>query len=281
MSTGPVNTDQPFSERFFDFIRQFAVTLLLHKKAYDFIKEHRPWEGLQQYGWTAKVLIAAAVIFGLQFFYGFYEMVSQAVEDPTTFGASINAAFADFDFEKFNWMLQGGRKYLVLIVLEIVTFHFVQRTLEIRMGREPERTFGAFLKAQKRMVAVSFISWVMENIVQTVVNIPLGIFGLDFLEQAAGLAIQFFFLGFAMIDNYHECFHLKVTESRKRTWRVSGVAIATGAVAYVLMFIPLAGVVVASMLGAVTAVMAMERFLPITDEEMLAYEMARAEKKKK
>jgi uncharacterized protein involved in cysteine biosynthesis len=121
----------------------------------------------------------------------------------------------------------------------------------------------------------------MENIVRTLVNIPLGIVGWEFLKQPTGLAIQFFFLGFALIDNYHECFNLKVEESRKRTWRAAGVAVATGGVAYILMFLPIVGVVVATMLGAVTAAIAMERFMPVTEEEVLAYETARAEKQRK
>jgi hypothetical protein len=42
-----------------------------------------------------------------------------------------------------------------------------------------------------------------------------------------------------------------------------------------LMFVPIAGVVAATMLGAVTATMAMEYFRPFTKEEVLAYEAAR------
>ncbi len=271
----------PFSERAFEFIRQFLATLLLHKKAYEFIREHRPWEGLQRYGWTGKVLICVAVIFGFIFFRSFYEMISQAVKDPQAFEAGMMATFSHFSLENFGWMLKGGKKYLVLIVLEVVTFHFIQRTLEIRMGRVPDRSFGAFVNAEKRMIMVAFISWIMENIVRTVVNIPLDIIGWEFLKQPSGLAIQFFFLGFALIDNYHECFDLKVEESRKRSWRAAGVAVATGGVAYILMFLPVVGVVVATMLGAVTAAIAMERFIPVTEEEMLAYETARAEKKRK
>lgn len=282
MSYDPLTPDRPpFRERAANFARQFIATILLHRDAYEFIRQYQPWQGLQRYGWTAKVLIVLAIVFGWQFFHGFYQMITQVVNDPQAFGASMASAISDFSFDKYSWMLQGGKKYLVLIVLEIITFHFIQRTLEIQIGREPDHSFQAFIQAEQRMIAVSFISWILESVVQLLVNIPIGILGLGFLKQPAGLIIQFYFLGFALIDNYHECFNLKAEESRKRTWHVAGVAVAIGVVAYVLMFVPLVGVVFASMLGAVVAAMAMERFAPVTDMEMAAIEEARTAKKRK
>ena len=277
-----MNSDPlPISDRAFSFIRQFLATMLLHRQAYYFIRKYRPWDGLPQYGWVLKTMIVIGVIVGWQIFSGFYKTLSQVVTDPLSFGASVSAAFANFSFEKFNWMLDGGQKYLVLIVLEIITFHFIQRTLEIRMGRKPDHSFHAFVRAEKRMIAVSIVSWVMESILRLLVKIPIGILGFSWLGKPAELVIQFFFLGFAFIDNYHECFHLTVEESRKRTWRVAGVAVAAGLVAHVLMFVPIAGVVAATMLGAVTAGMAMERFAPLSEAEILAYEELRAVKKQK
>ena len=270
MPDEPVAPEKPpFSERAFNFIRQFAVTVFLHRDAYHFIREYQPWKGLRRFGWTVKVLVVVALLLGWRIFKSFYEIISEAAANPQVFNAGLTSVFSNLSFEKFSWMLQGGQKYLVLIVLEVITFHFIQRTLEIRMGRKPDHSFKAFLQAEKRMIAVSLISWIMESIVQGLVNLPLGILGFDFLKQPSGLLIQFFFLGFTLIDNYHECFDLNITESRKRSWQVSGVAVATGLVAYVLMFVPLVGVLAATMLGAVTAGMAMERFSPVNEAEVV------------
>jgi hypothetical protein len=282
MSNESIGTEHPlFSERAFNFIRQFAVTLVLHRKAYGFIREYQPWKGLRRYGWTVKVLVLVAVLLGLRIFQSFYEIISEAVGNPQVFSAGLVSGFSSLSLEKFSWMLQGGQKYLVLIVLEVITFHFIQRTLEIRMGRQPDHSFKAFMRVEKRMIIVSLIAWITESIVQGLVNIPLDIFGFDFLKQPFGLVIQFFFLGFTFIDNYHECFGLNITQSRKRSWEVAGVAVAAGLVAYVLMFVPLVGVVAATMLGAVTAGMAMDRFAPVTEEEVAAFEMERAVKKRR
>lgn len=282
MPNQPVTYDpKPFSERAFEFVRQFLVTMILHRRAWEFIQKYQPWQGLNRYGWIAKVIIGIAVIIGLQLFWSLYQTVAQAVNNPQAFGASVASVFTDFSFEKINWMLQGGRKYLVLILMEIVTFHFIQRTLEIQVGRKPDYSFNAFIRAEKRMIVVSLMTWVMETIVRGLADIPLGILGLSWLKQPVGLVIQFFFLGFTLIDTYHECFELKVEESRKRTWQVAGVAVAIGLVAYVLMFIPVAGVLAATMLGGVAAAMAMERFAPVTEEEVAAYKLASVAKKSK
>ncbi len=271
----------PFSEQVANFIHQFVATVLMHRVAYEFIRKHQPWKGLHRYGWTVKLLIVVAVLIGWRIFKTFYETISEVVTNPQVFSAGLTGIFSNITFEKFSWVLQGGQKYLVLIVLEVITFHFIQRTLEIRIGREPDHSFRAFIRAEKRMIAVSLVSWIMESIIQGVVNIPLGMLGLSFLKQPAGLLIQFFFLGFTLIDNYHECFRLTVEQSRRRSRKVVGVAVATGLVAYVLMFVPLLGVVAATMLGAVTAAMAMERFAPVTKAEMAEYEALREAKRRK
>jgi hypothetical protein len=267
--------NRPMSEKVSEFFRQLVTTLMFHKFAYQFIREYKPWQGLRQYGWAVKVLIIVAILLGLQFFQFFFEIIRKLSTNPTALQAGLAGTFSGFSFENFSWMLHGGKKYLILIILEIVTYHFVQRTLEIRLGRVPDYSFKTFMKVEKRMIVVSIVSWIAENIIRGLLNIPLGIFGLNFLKQPLGLIIQFFFLGFTMIDSYHDCYGLKVEESRRRTVRVAGVAVAIGGIAYMLMFVPIAGVVAATMLGAVTATMAMEYFRPFTKEEVLAYEAAR------
>ena len=127
------------------------------------------------------------------------------------------------------------------------------------------------------------MAFVLETITKTlVVNFALGFVGFDWLDKPVGFVIQCYFLGFAMIDNYHECFDLRVHQSEKRTRRVAvGVAIATGLVAQLLMYVPLIGAAVAAMIGAVAATLAMERFAPVLEAEHLSIIAERNKKKMK
>ncbi len=219
---------------------------------------------MDKYGWAARVLLFAAIILGVFLFKDVFLFAKEAITNPDVASAGIGSFFTDFSFDKLDWALAGSKKYLILIVLEIFTFHFIQRTLEIQMGRPPENSFKIFIAAEKRMIKVSIIAYIMEIVTIAIVSAILGIIGLDsILEQTAKYLIQFYFLGFIIIDNYHECFRLSIKESRKKTKEVAGIAVAIGAVAFFLMYIPFIGVVAATMIGAVTATLAMQRFAPL------------------
>lgn len=252
------------------FFSQLIGTLPMHIEAYKFIKIHKPWTGMKKYGWSANILMAIAILLGLYLFKDVFVFVKDAAIHPDVVGANINTFFTDFSFEKLEGALSGSKKYLVLIILEIFTFHFIQRTLELQMGRKPENSVKVFIEAEKRMIKAAFSAYIMEIITIAVFSVFIGLFGLESIfKEPLKYLIQFYFLGFTIIDNYHECFGLTLKESRKKTKEVTGVAVAVGAVAFALMYVPIIGVVAATMIGAVTATMAMQKYAPmeVVEEE--------------
>jgi hypothetical protein len=282
MSQLSSNTRQvSYLEKGLDFIHQFLLSLLMHRTAAEFIKEHKPWRGMDRLGWIVWVMVGAGAILSYQYFRDFYHVVEEVTNSQQPLTASLASVIS---LEKFQWALDGGRKYLVMIVMELVVFYFIQKTLEIRIGRKPELTTKAFIDAEIRIFKVTLLAWILETIARfLIVNLALGILGFNSLEKPVGFLIQCYFLGFSMIDNYHECFDLKVANSEKRTRRAAiGVAIATGLVAQIIMVIPGIGAVIATMLGAVAATLAMERFAPVNEAEHLAIiaEQQKREKKK-
>lgn len=277
----PSGNPQPesFLAKPMDILHQFIATLLIHKKAVEFIREKKPWRGLDQLGWVLWAMGIAAALLSYQFFQEIRHTIQQVQQEHLSFSATM---LSSISFEKMAWAVQGSRKYLVMIVLELVVFYTIQRTLEIRMGRKPDLTTKAFVDAEFRIISSSILAWVLESITRfLVVNMALGILGIDWLKQPTGFLIQCYFLGFAMIDNYHECFDLKVKQSEQRTRRkAAGVAVATGMVAQLLMYVPLVGAFIATILGAVAATMAMERFAPVSEAEHL-FLLAEQEKTKR
>ncbi len=253
---------RPLSEKIATTIRQFVFTMPLHLDAIGFLKTNKPWKGLLRYRWAAILVGVLTLFIGYELVCTVIEIIRN-VKTSLSVDATSPAGLLDIvDLSKFEWILHGGKKYLVLIILEIFTFHFIRRTLEIRIGLKSEHSFKAFIHAEKRMMIVSLRAWILESIARWLVNIPLGLFGLSFLKEGAGLLIQFYFLGYALVDNYLECFEYKVREAERITRTVAGVAIAVGAVAYFLMFVPVIGIVLATMIGAVTATIAMEKLAP-------------------
>ena len=248
------------------FFHQFVQTIPLHKDGFEFIKKYKPWKGMEKYSWTARVLLFASILLGYYFFKDTFLFIKDIFSHTADAEVSLGSFFTNFDFSKIDWALHGTKKYLILIVLEIFTYHFMQRTLELQMGRKPDFTFKTFIGAEKRMIEASFIAWIMEIVVIAIAKALIGVVGLSFfLKDPVSLMVQFYFLGFIIIDNYHECFGLTLKQSQKRTKEVIGVVIAIGGVAYLLMYIPLIGVVAATMIGSVTATLAMQQFAPIEE----------------
>jgi hypothetical protein len=267
MTQPPDKAEPPsLSDRGIGFFHQFLATLFLHKKAFDFIQEQKPWRGLGRLGWILWAMIIAGALLSYQFFQEIRHTIQEVESAPQAFSASM---LGHLSMEKLEWAAQGSRKYLVMIVLELVVFYIIQRTLEIRTGRTPELTTRSFIEAEVRIVRCTLLAYVLETVLRfLVVELGLGIFHLNFLDKPVGFAIQCYFLGFAMVDNYHECFDLGVKQSEKRTRRKAvGVALAAGVVAQLLMYVPLFGAFAATIIGAVAATLAMERFAPVTEME--------------
>jgi hypothetical protein len=222
----------------------------------------------------------AGALLSYEFFQEIWRTIQQVQNEPQGFSASM---LGSLSMEKMAWAAKGGRKYLVMIVLELVVFYIIQRTLEIRTGRKPELSTRAFIEAEVRIVRCTVLAFVLETILRfVVVELALNILNLDFLDKPVGFVIQCYFLGFAMVDNYHECFDLGVQQSEKRTRRTAiGVALAAGMVAQLLMYVPLVGAFTATVLGAVAATLAMERYAPVTDVEHLLIIAEQTKKKAK
>lgn len=241
------------------YFRQFIFTLRKHREAIDFIYEKKIWEGFWRYGWVAKVLIVVGVLIGLKFLSIIFNWFTQADgSTPLAVLSSVGALFQNIASEGYRFLFAGSMKYIMIILLEIVIFHVSRRTLSILTGQDSDATFDAFLEAQKRMIKVAIYCWIMEMIATILLKIFFGIFGfVDFLRPVALFAVQSYYLGFAVVDNYHEQFGMEIKESGKAMLDYLGVALATGMFLQLAFAIPVAGTVGGPFIAAVAATLAM------------------------
>lgn len=242
-----------------EYGEQFRYTLFKMPAAWRFIRDHRLWEGFWQYGWVSRFLIVVALLVGLKFLsiavHWFQDVFAGR---PGQAFQSMGMLAEEFFTEGFGFMFSGGMKYAMLILLEVLVFHFCRKAMEILSGVAAKATFDDFVKAQVRMFQVGIYAWVMELLFTIAFKVFFGIFGfLDFLQPAFVFAIQCYFLGFAILDNYHEQFQLSIKESQRYALKYIGVAGAAGLVAYLLMLVPVAGVIAAPILTSVAVSLAM------------------------
>ena len=238
-----------------EYGEQFRYTLFKMPAAGRFIQEHRLWEGFWAYGWVTRFLIVIALLVGVKF-------LSVAINwfqnfSLTNPGQALQNMGMMFS-EGFGFLFSGGMKYAMLVLLEVLVFHFSRRTVFILTGNDSAATFHEFMDAQVRMFKVGIYAWVMELLFTIAFKIFFGIFGaIDFLQPACVFAVQCYFLGFAILDNYHEQFELSIKESSRYALNYVGVAAAAGLVAYLMMLVPVAGVIAAPILTSVAVTLAM------------------------
>jgi hypothetical protein len=249
------------------FIQQFFITLGSLRAAFELIREKRLWEGIDRYGWVLRVLLVAAIIMGFYFMSEVWNWL-QSLLQAHSVGDVINnmglmaSKTAQEGYASFS---SGLMKYIVLLLSEVIIFHFMQRSLE-EVQNKPIRTdFQAFLDAQIRMLKVVVRTWIMELIVTVLLAVVFGIFGfLAWLKPVALWLVQCYFLGLVILDNYNEQFGLPVKMSITFSRQLLGVALALGMVLYLCMLVPLIGVVAGTIWVSVTAVLAMQRLaIPI------------------
>ncbi len=256
----------------FSFSR-FIDTLLSIPRTVRFILEHRIWSGFWKYGWVFMILVAGGVIFSYRFYSTFINWWSHLqIHQLGDVGSGVRNLAGDLNKEGGSLLFSSSFKYIIFVLMEVVVFHSVHRTLEIldrTSGKKP--TFGAFFTAQIRMFQISIQSWVLELIATIFISIALGMLGFKVLKAPLVFLVQCYFLGFMMIDNYNERLGMNISKSLKFTRGFLGVSLALGLSVYAIIHIPLVGVFIAPLIGGVTATLVMDRLIHPASNENYEY----------
>ena len=242
-----------------EYYEQFLYVLYTIPVAATFTRRKRLWEGFWRYGWVSRLLILLAIIVGIKFFDLLFNWFNRIdTSGPTSIASSVSSFFTDVAVEELEFLFSGGLKYAMLALLEILIFHISRRTFQILSGRDSDATFGAFVKAQVRMLKVTLRSYVLETIIVALINIATGIMG--FLEPMGWIAIvgvQAYYMGFTIIDNHFEQFGLTIKESIRESRKFLGIVLALGFILQIFFIIPVLGTIVGPLLATVAATMIM------------------------
>ncbi|MCB0644022.1 MAG: hypothetical protein KDC44_20390, partial [Phaeodactylibacter sp.] len=229
-----------------EFIQDFIFGLSKFQDGLRFIRTHQLWKGIWSYGWLAKIMLAVSFFIGLKFLSIFLHWIRVfSSSEVQALGANMMGFFQDIYHEGENLFLMGGLKYVILILTEVMVFHFVRKTSEILTGKEQNASFNAFIQAQVRMIKVVVRSWILELIWTILISVAVGLIGFEWLKAPLVFFIQCFFLGFAIVDNYLERYEVQIKESIDASKRVAGAVVAVGLITYLLLLIPIIGAFVA------------------------------------
>jgi len=240
-------------------LHQFKAVLPLHEKAYQFAKKNKVWNGLFKIKWIVITGVCLSALISYRFISLFTDWFSDIFRSEVEVTAVQSATMLFGNMSEFgsDLFISGSYKYMILIFVEIIIFYCVVNTLNIIRNQNFRPQFKDFAKAQKRMVLVGIRAWSQEIIVSYIIGLLLGIIGFSFLKAPTVLLIQFYFIGVLFLDNYTEQFGITIKDSFTIIRSHSGAAIGIGLVAYVLFLIPLVGLIVAPILGGITAALYM------------------------
>jgi hypothetical protein len=216
-------------------------------ESYAFFKANKLWRGIFKHKW---ILFLTIIISGLFTFALFSNLFSGSdISDVITgnegpiSGTAKGKATAMF----------GGSKFVLLIMLEVVIFHFSVKTLEILYNEEYITTFAMFIKAEIRMIKVMIRSFFYSLIAQVILTVVLSLSSFEFVLPFVMFLVHSYFIGFSFLDNYNEQQKLDIKESDICVRHNSGAATTLGVVASIGLMIPILGVLVVPVLGAITA----------------------------
>ncbi len=256
---------------------EFVYTLLTFPRAWQFMLNHRLWQGLRDYGWVARALVIVGVILGLATISEVMDWFQDHADDPLytmAFGGDslIYRLFADF----YDSLSDGALNWVILVLLEVVIYHFMRRTLLVILQKDVEEahTFKPFLQAQKRMILVSAMAVVLQ---ETLIGIGEGILP-GFVSWWFGLAVQSVILGYAIADNYNEQFDLTIRQSLRHLYRhYIGICLGLGLPLFLMLKVPLFGTILGPLVTSVAAAIVLREK---SDLHLIGYQMNEKEQAK-
>ncbi len=244
-----------------DDIGEFKKVLGLHVNAYHFIREHKLWEGFWRYGWAGRISLFFALILTIQLFnvlLGWYGNLNS----NQGFFYSASTLTSDLGGFLSGLFYSGSAKYILLLFLEVLIFHFCVKTIGILTERDYKPKLKDFMRAEVRMFKVVIRCWILEAILTVLITTVISSVGLEWLAKVIVFFLQCYYIGFAFMDNYLEQYGLEIKQSAKVIRDYAGASIALGLVSYLLILVPLVGLIVAPLLGAVVATLFLYEMRP-------------------
>lgn len=255
-------------------IHEFCYTLLAFPRAWRFMRNHRLWEGLRQYGWVARALVVIGVLGAAYVIFEAIDWFGSHADAPFSAMMSSESLLLLWFTELTESLSEGMLNWVTLVLLEVVIYHFMRRTLKIILKKNVENahTFKPFLDAQVRMIIVSVIALFVEGLI---LNVAEAIHD-GWLFWFFSLFIRSTMLGYVIADNYNEQFGLSIDQSRKNLYRgYIGICFGLGLPLLLMLKIPLFGTILGPLVTSVTAAIVLREK---SDLHIIGYQMNEKER---
>lgn len=244
------------------------------KKTYPFIKENKLWKGFWSNRWMAATSIVLSAFLSVWLF----DDLFPSHLDPIGLQGNISQELTDKNGivgqtvrESRDGAISSGTKYTLLILLEVIIFHFSVSTLNIISDSESKPKLKEFINAEIRMIKIMFQSFFKGYAASIVLSILLGFIGMKTIGPFIMFFVYSYFIGYSFIDNYNEQFDIKIKTSLLKIRQHVGAAVVLGVVVNAIIFIPILGPFIAPFFGSVAATLYAYKYnvqlVPVTTKQ--------------
>ncbi|WP_116124975.1 hypothetical protein [Lewinella sp. IMCC34183] len=258
-------------------VHEFFYTLLTFPRAWRFMLNHRLWNGLRQYGWVARGLVVTGVLMGLFMIGEVVDWWQKHTDDPIySLAIGGDSLLLRLVYDAYDSLSDGALNYVVLVLLEVVTYHFMRRTLQIIIQKDVEEAhlFRPFLQAQIRMFKVLTMGLILQTIIVDVFGEMLP----GSLQGLFAVLVEATILGYAIADNYNEQFDLGIRQSLRHLWRHHvAICMGLGIPLFIMLKVPLFGTVLGPLVTSVAAGIVLREK---SDLHLVGYRMSAKEQEK-
>lgn len=204
-----------------------------------FIFEKKLWQGFIQQKLALLVVFVAAIFIPTSLFTYIRDNISHGSFFQTTNEANIAIA----NTASFSSLFEGGNKFLVIILIQLLVVHISNKTIEHLSGTKIDLSAREMMQSQIRVIIVSVRNWVIELVIGVGIAIIIGIFGPDWLETVLKYGLSCYFAGYLFIDNYNNTFGISIKESQSIVKKHLGAACIIGLVTNILLLLPFIGAI--------------------------------------
>ena len=238
------------------FLSKFGLAFKAYKKAVSFTSEHRLW---------GYYILPALINFTILFFIGWVAIawlgdLEMILSDWIGIGNGESwwQIGLDYFLKILVYLLIAViflklYKYVILILLSPALAFLAEKTQDILHGGGKPFDFQQLVKDIMRGIGMALKNLIVESLILLV------LFGLSFIAILSPITtvlivlVECYFLGLSMMDYRNEYKGLSGKESRKVARKHFGFTIGNGMGVYLLMFVPVFGVLFAPLLAVVAA----------------------------
>jgi len=252
-----------YNEVVLDFAYQVKNCINAMRDTIPFIQQHELWKGMRDHKFVAGILAIISLLFSVFVLGDIVSVFGDVIKgDVVQSGLSSNMGEVSDAVKKEgkDAFFSGGTRYLLIILLEVVIFHFAVKTLSILTQEKRSPVFKDFLNAEFRMISVMFRNFLKGLVIHFFIYIAFSIFGIKDLTSVVMFFVYAYFIGFAFFDNYNEQFGKTIRESqgiiKQHRWASTTLGITVSG----LIFVPFIGPVIAPILASIAAIIYANRY---------------------